>query len=126
MTPFSVRPEDAPSSLKVEPIKLQCDSILKDRYYHYNGDLISFYKGLEQQEFPKIHALALKFVAMFGTTYDCEQLFSVIYINKTKTRSSLSDASLEGILLIATANNNSSQYWKTSGVKAMPKINSEC
>ena len=76
MTPFSVRPEQAPSNLQVELIKLQCDSILSDRYYHYNGDLIAFYKGVSQQEFPRIHALALRLVAMFGTTYVCEQLIS--------------------------------------------------
>lgn len=103
MTPFSARPEDAPSNLQVELIKIQCDSILKDRYYHFNGDLISFNKGIAQQEFPRIHALALKCFAMFGTTFICEQMFSIMNINKTKMRSSLSDASLEAILQIATA-----------------------
>jgi len=103
MTPFSVRAEDAPSNFQIELIKLQCDAILKDRYYHFNGNLISFYKGVSQQEYPKLHALALRFVAMFGTTFVCEQMFSVMNLNKSKSRSCLSEASLEAILRIATA-----------------------
>jgi len=100
MTQFSVRPEQAPSNLQVELIKLQCDSILSDRYYHYNDDLIAFYEEVSQQEFPRIHALALRLVALFGTTYVCEQLFSLMNMNTSKTRTSLSDASLEAILRI--------------------------
>jgi len=103
MTPFSVAVEKAPSSLQLELVRLQHNSILKDRYYHFNGDLVSSYRGIEQLEFPRIRALALKFTAMFGTTYVCEQLFSLMNFTKCKTRSCLSDAALQSLLRIQSA-----------------------
>ncbi len=40
---------------------------------------------------------------MFGTTYVCEQFFSMMTINKTKLRSRLTDNHLNSTLRIATA-----------------------
>ena len=59
MTPFSVNVQEAPNSSKLELIRLQHDSLLKDRYYHFQtqGDLLSFYKALKQEEFPRLHDL---------------------------------------------------------------------
>ncbi|CAH1987889.1 unnamed protein product [Acanthoscelides obtectus] len=36
--PFTVRFETAPPQFLMELIKLQCNTILKDRYYHYNSE----------------------------------------------------------------------------------------
>ncbi|CAH2003820.1 unnamed protein product [Acanthoscelides obtectus] len=77
-TPSSVRFETEPPQFQMELINLQCDTILKDRYYHYNSDLISFYQGVKQQHFPKILALALETCSMLGTTCFCEQMFSLM------------------------------------------------
>jgi len=50
-----------------------------------------------------VTALAAKVLCMFGTTYLCEQVFSVININKTKPRSRLIHAHLNDILKVAAA-----------------------
>jgi len=103
MTPFSVPIEKAPDNLKVELIRFQHNSILKDRYYHFNGDLVSFYKGVKQQDFPKLHALALKFLSMFGTSYVCELLFSFMKLTKSKHRATMCDSTLQSLLRIQTS-----------------------
>jgi len=38
---------------------------------------------------PKVTSLATKLLCMYGTTYLCEQVFSVMNIDKTKLRSTL-------------------------------------
>lgn len=40
---------------------------------------------------------------MFGSTYICEQTFSIMNINKSKLRSRLTDKNLEAILKISTS-----------------------
>lgn len=61
--------------------------------------LDTFYKYL-QPGYPKLTALAAK-MSMFGTTYLCEQVFSVMNINKTKLRSKLTHKHLNEILKVA-------------------------
>jgi len=48
-----------------------------------------------------VTSLATKVLCMFGTTYLCEQVFSVMNINKTKLRSRLTHANLNDILKVA-------------------------
>jgi len=50
-----------------------------------------------------VTALAAEVLCMFGTTYLCEQVFSMVNINKTKLRSRLTHAHLNDILKVAAA-----------------------
>ena len=45
--------------------------------------------GYAYAGYPKVTSLATKVLCMFWTTYLCEQLFSVMNIDKTKLRSTL-------------------------------------
>jgi len=40
--------------------------------------------GYAYAGYPKVTSLATKFLCMFRTTYRCEQVFSVMNIDKTK------------------------------------------
>ncbi|KAJ8389778.1 hypothetical protein AAFF_G00114840 [Aldrovandia affinis] len=55
------------------------------------------------QTFPKIKTQAQKMLVLFGSTYVCEQTFSVMKYNKSKNRSSVSDDHLAAVLRIATS-----------------------
>jgi len=79
---------------------LQCDSDLKTKFALASLD--TFYQYLIPG-YPKVTARAAKVLCMFGTTYLCEQVFSVMNINKTKLRSRLTHAHLNDILKVAAA-----------------------
>ncbi|KAK7127116.1 hypothetical protein R3I94_018341 [Phoxinus phoxinus] len=98
--PLSLDSETAPQELQLELIDLQCDSVLKERFDSLNVD--EFYASLNENKFPNIRKLAQKMLVLFGSTYVCEQTFSVMNINKTRHRSQLTDDHLRSVLRIAT------------------------
>ncbi|XP_050516254.1 general transcription factor II-I repeat domain-containing protein 2B-like [Diabrotica virgifera virgifera] len=103
--PFEIEIDGAVLNLQMELIELQSDSLLKTAYQSClpNG-LIEFYKKyINRNQYPNLTKLALQQISLFGSTYICEQLFSRMKYNKSKTRSSLSDNHLTGILRIATS-----------------------
>lgn len=98
--PFSVSVEDMPENCQMELIDLQCNSELKDKF---DMGLLDFYaKYVDQNSFPEIRKHAQKMMSLFGSTYVCEQLFSRMKNVKSKTRSRVTDAHLEGSLRVAT------------------------
>lgn len=102
LSPFTTEAADVPDAMQMELIELQCCSLLKDKYAHLAID--SFYQSLPQ-EFSVITAFAGKILCMFGTTYLCEQAFSVMNINKSKLRNRLTHGHLNDVMKIATAQN---------------------
>ena len=68
-------------------------------------DLVTFYGQYVQSAsiFPNLSQHALKFISLFGSTYSCEQLFSMMKNVKSKSRSLLTDNHLSGVLRIATS-----------------------
>ncbi|XP_070408444.1 general transcription factor II-I repeat domain-containing protein 2 [Nothobranchius furzeri] len=97
-SPFTVNPSDLPTSIQLEIIDLQCDSDLKGTFV--TAGLDTFYQNL-LPGYPNLTALAAKLLSMFGTTYLCEQVFSVTSLNKTKLRSRLTHKNLNHILKLA-------------------------
>ncbi|XP_073714947.1 general transcription factor II-I repeat domain-containing protein 2-like [Misgurnus anguillicaudatus] len=93
-SPFTVNPSDLPVSIQLEIIDLQCDSDLKGKFAAAGLD--TFYQNL-LPGYPNLTALAAKLLCMFGTTYLCEQVFSVMSINKTKLHSRLTHEHLNHI-----------------------------
>ena len=71
--------------------ELQCNNELKARF------------RISSNNFPKYIALVQRIVAMFGSTYCCEQLFSKMKYTKSHLRSQLSDRHLNDILLLSTS-----------------------
>lgn len=57
---------------------------------------------------------------MFGSTYICEQTFSVMNLNKSKLRSKLTDKHLESVLRISTTNINPNIPKLVSKIQSQP------
>ena len=84
----------------MELMELQCDTLLKQKYAEVG--IPEFYKFLSFDKFPKLCAFALRILAMFGSTYVCEQFFSTMKVNKSAIRSRLTDEHLQSVLRLAT------------------------
>lgn len=99
--PFSVDVEELPVQLQLEVIELQCSVLYRNR--HRETSLQDFYKSLDKEKYKNLRETALETFSVFGSTYICEQTFSIMNLNKNKQRSCLTDENLEHILNIATS-----------------------
>lgn len=99
-SPFAVDPIDAPHELQLELIDLQCDDELC--FCHQQLSQIDFYQQLNKEKFPKLRVLTKRMLSLFGSTYICEQTFSVMNLNKNCLRSRITDAHLRDVLRVAT------------------------
>lgn len=102
--PFNANPETATDEPQLELIDLQSDNTLKELFR--NSTLIEFYSALNICKFGKIKNFASRLFSFFGSTYICEQTFSCLNINKSKTRSQLTDVNLQSVLRISTSKLN--------------------
>ena len=98
--PFSFDIQKADSNIQMELIEMQCDSILKDKYNEIG--IPEFFSHLPSQ-YSKMRQFAARILAMFGSTYLCEQLFSLVKTTKTTHRSRLTAEHLSSILKIASS-----------------------
>ena len=71
--------DDVSEELQMELLDLQCDTVLKQKYTDVGVSY--FYKFLLREKFPKLFNAAARIMAMFGSTYICEQFFSSMKIN---------------------------------------------
>lgn len=101
-SPLSIEVETVDEKLQLELIEIQCDSVLKEKFTEVG--VTKFYNYLSIDQFPNILLLAKRVLAMFGSTYLCEQLFSTLKNTKTPERSTITDQHLQSILKITTAN----------------------
>ncbi|XP_067940461.1 general transcription factor II-I repeat domain-containing protein 2A-like [Watersipora subatra] len=97
---LSQDPDTAPKELQLELIDLQSDPVLKEKFNSLK--LNDFYASLYEAAFPNLRRTAQKMLALFSLTYLCEQLFSIMNINKASNSSQLTDQHLRSILRIAT------------------------
>ena len=97
-----MNPSDLPINIQLEIIDMQCDSDLKNEFAE--NDLNKFHQYL-LPGYPNLTAHAAKLLSMFGTTYLCEQVFSVMSINKINFRSRLTDTNLNHILKLTVTQN---------------------
>ena len=98
--PFDVEFENVNPKFQMELIELQCQNLQKAR--HAEVSLLEFYRGLDVEKFPNLVNHGLKMSCLFGTTYICEQTFSLMKLNKSRLRARLTDKHLHDILRIAT------------------------
>jgi len=99
-TPFAVDVKNVPEEVQTELLDLQCDTVLKQKYADVG--VPDFYQFLPRQKFPNLFCAAARILAMFRSTYVCEQFFSRMKINKTALRSRLTDEHLRATLRLAT------------------------
>ena len=93
---FAILPENAPESAQLELIDMQNDENLRNKFNEDN--LLNFYCCIDRNNYKWLLDNALKMTSLFGSTYICEQTFSILNINKSKTRNGMSNESLESIL----------------------------
>ncbi|KAG0727511.1 General transcription factor II-I repeat domain-containing protein 2 [Chionoecetes opilio] len=102
-SPFDFPVDEAPAPLQMELVELQCNDEMKAKYR--TASPLSFFRDLvlPSNKFPNYIEHVKRIVAMFGSTYCCEQLFSKIKYTKSRIRSQLSDRHLNDILLLSTS-----------------------
>ncbi|XP_016080618.1 PREDICTED: general transcription factor II-I repeat domain-containing protein 2B isoform X2 [Miniopterus natalensis] len=98
-SPFSVKIESVHEALQMEVIDLQCNTVLKTKYDKVG--IPEFYKYL-WSSYPRYKNHCAKILSMFGSTYVCEQLFSIMKLSKTKYCSQLQDSQWDSVIHIAT------------------------
>ncbi|KAL4009366.1 hypothetical protein ACER0C_003218 [Sarotherodon galilaeus] len=98
--PFGVDVESAPPNLQMELIELQCNDTLREKYERVGA---AEFARFIPDTMPQLHIQAAQTLSMFGSTYLCEQLFSLMKLNKTSHRSRLTDKHLDSILRISSA-----------------------
>ncbi|XP_067132424.1 general transcription factor II-I repeat domain-containing protein 2-like [Centruroides vittatus] len=89
---LSIDIETVDENLQMELIEIQCDNLLKQKYMDVG--IPDFYTYLSVDRFPKMLSFVTRILAMFGSTYLCQQLFSLIKNNKNSERSRLTDQHL--------------------------------
>ena len=91
-----------PEDMQMEIIELQCNDELRKKFD--DSSVYQFYKKhVSVTVYPKLSPHARKMMAVFGSTYVCEQLFSKMNLVQNMYRSSLTDEHLESTLLVATS-----------------------
>jgi len=85
--------------IQMELIELQCNGTLKAKYD--TAGPAEFIHSITAA-MPQLRLHAARTLCMFGSTYLCEKLFSVMKTNKTAHRSRLTDEHLQSILRIST------------------------
>lgn len=101
--PFDADVENSPEHLQMELIDLQTSEDYQS-LYRKSGSVFDFYKQLSGDLFPEVRKHALRFLSLFGSSYICEQTFSLMNITKSKLRTRLTDDNLEAVLRLATTN----------------------
>lgn len=104
--PFTYNVDSAPVMLQMELIDLQCSTDLKTKFREAQGkqDTVGQFLRELPPSFPKLLKLFTRVLCLFGSTYVCEKLFSTVKFNKSKHRSRLTDAHLQSIIRVSTAN----------------------
>ena len=97
--PITVDVESAPTNLQMELIELQCCDTLKSK--HDSVGAAQFPRFIPDTML-QLRTQAAQMLSMFGSTYLCEQLFSLMKMNKTSHRSRLTDEHLHSILKISS------------------------
>ncbi|KAG0723767.1 General transcription factor II-I repeat domain-containing protein 2 [Chionoecetes opilio] len=102
-SPFDFPVDEAPGPLQIELVELQCNDELKAKYR--TASPLSFFRDLvlPSNKFPYYIEHIKCIVAMFGSTYCCEHLFSKMKYTKSGIRSQLSDRHLNDILLLSAS-----------------------
>ena len=99
--PFNFNVVKAEENLQMELLEMQSDSTLKAKYLEVG--IPGFYSYLPEK-FTNFRKFSTRIMAMFGSTYVCEQLFSFMKLTKTSQRTRLTDEHLSSLMKVGTAN----------------------
>ena len=100
--PLSTAIETCPRNLMMELIDIKSDLRVK-HLFQGDSDLVKSYQSLPPMSYPNLRQFASKYIAQFGSTYLCEQLFSRMKYIKNRYRTSLLDVHLSDLLRVSTS-----------------------
>lgn len=98
--PFTFDVAEAEESLQMELLEMQSDSSLRSKYFEVG--IPDFFSYLPER-FINFRRFGTRILAMFGSTYLCEQLFSFMKSTKTSQRTRLTDHHLSSLIKLGTA-----------------------
>lgn len=100
--PFITDVDSAPHNLQMELIDIQSDSGLRPKFEDVKIE--DFYHPLLPIALmTQLRLHAAHILSMFGSTYLCEHMFSIMNLNKTTHRSCITDDNFHAVLRITTA-----------------------
>jgi len=98
--PFTFDVAKAEEDLQMDLLEIQSDSTLRAKYLEVG--IPGFFSYLSER-FTNFRRFATRIMAMFGSTYVCEQLFSFMKSTKTCQRTTLTDEHLSSLIKVGTA-----------------------
>ncbi|VVC42655.1 Hypothetical protein CINCED_3A023023 [Cinara cedri] len=99
--PFSINAEHVREDLQLELIDLHYNSVLKSKFEAVGVPEIFKYLG---DSYLKLKKHFSNILSMFGSSYVCEQLFSLMKLNKSKGRNQISNVKLQSVLHLTSRN----------------------
>ena len=99
--PFLVDAAEVEERLQLERTEMQWDDSLENQ--HQLLSLSDFYQSLEKDKFSLMRHHANRMVSLLGSTYTCEQTFSVLTLNKSRLRTKMTNNHLCNVLHISTS-----------------------
>ncbi|XP_008849336.1 general transcription factor II-I repeat domain-containing protein 2 isoform X3 [Nannospalax galili] len=82
-SPFSTKIDSVCEELQMEVIDLQCNTVLRSKYDKLG--VPEFHKHL-WSSYPRYRSHCARILSMFGSTYICEQLFSIMKLSKKEVQ----------------------------------------
>lgn len=116
-SPFSVDANVVDECMQLALIDLQNSDFFKNQFKE--KPILEFYKSLPE-EFSSLKQNAAACATFFGSTYICEQTFSLMNLNKSKVRNRIADENLSSVLRIATTNLKPNIKSITSNIQSQP------
>ncbi|XP_014781932.1 general transcription factor II-I repeat domain-containing protein 2B [Octopus bimaculoides] len=104
VTPFDAEMETVSKYFQIELTDMQCDDILRSKFHSKDVSLIDFYAKyiFPSGKYTNLVNRAKKIASLFGSTYQCEQIFSKLKQTKNNLRTRLTDNHLDNIFLLAS------------------------
>ena len=98
--PFRVNVEDIThDETQMEVLDFQANTDLKAAFMEHG--FIKFYCRLDDESYPMIPQNVRFWICQFGSTYCCQQAFSVMNLSKSPARDQLTDEHLDAIINVA-------------------------
>ncbi|XP_048225464.1 general transcription factor II-I repeat domain-containing protein 2A-like [Perognathus longimembris pacificus] len=82
-SPFTAAADCAPAELQMELIDLQCNSALRAQFERVG---VPEFCAHLRAGYPRLRAHCARVLSMFGSTFVCEQLFSILKLSRTEER----------------------------------------